>query len=161
MNQIPYKQIKTLFLDVGGTLITINYEWVCTELKKLGIFCEVSALQRAEAAARPIVSAQFQEFRQKRGLEIPELFLTKVFNQLPAGIIADERQSADVAHELIPIFFPDRKASDLWNYVLPGIREALEPRIRSALAEGLYEEEINQIIGDIFKEIESKRPEKE
>jgi HAD superfamily hydrolase (TIGR01509 family) len=101
-------------------------QWGCAELNKRGIICEVKDIQRAEAAARPIISSQFQKFRQKRGLEIPELFLTTVFSQLPTEIIADEHQSAHVAHELIPIFFSDRKASGLWTYVLPGVREALE-----------------------------------
>jgi len=126
MNKIPYKQLETLFLDVGGTLIAINFDWVCSELEKRGISCEASELQRAEAAARPIISAQRDKFQQRRGLEIPELFLTKIFNQLPAELIADERQSAHLAHELVPIFFPESKASSLWTSVLPGVREALE-----------------------------------
>lgn len=33
------------------------------------------------------------------------------------------------------------------------LREILEPRIKAALAEGLSKEEINKIIGNIFKEI--------
>ena len=41
------------------------------------------------------------------------------------------------------------------------MKEALEPKIRSALAEGLDEEEINQIVWDIFQEIKSNRGGKE
>ena len=83
MERTPYEQIKTLFLDVGGTLVGIDFEKVCVALESQGIFCEASQLQRAEAAARPGVSANFQQFRQKQGLQIPELFLTKIFVQLP------------------------------------------------------------------------------
>ena len=41
------------------------------------------------------------------------------------------------------------------------IKEVLEPKIRSALAEGLDEEEINQIIRDIFQGIKSNKGGKE
>lgn len=41
------------------------------------------------------------------------------------------------------------------------IHEVLEPKIRSALAEGLNEEEINRIIQQIFKEIGSGNSGKE
>ncbi len=41
------------------------------------------------------------------------------------------------------------------------IQEALEPKIRSALAEGLDEEEINRIIRGIFRRIGSKESGKE
>jgi HAD superfamily hydrolase (TIGR01509 family) len=126
MEKIPYNQLKTLFLDVGGTILTIDFDWVCTELNNLGIACEVNDLQRAEAAARPVISTRLQELQQRRGLEIFEFFLNIVFDQLPAEIITDESQSARIAHELLPILYPGGISSRLWSYVLPGVREALE-----------------------------------
>ena len=42
MEKVPYEQIKTLFLDVGGTLVGIDFEKVCVALESQGIFCEAS-----------------------------------------------------------------------------------------------------------------------
>ncbi len=125
MNHIPYDHITTLFLDVGGTLVGINYDRVRSALETQGIACKTSQIQRAEAAARPIVSANFQQFRQKQGLQIPELFLTTIFTQLPDSVLSKKDQSAHLAHVIMPFLFPRGKTSDLWTYVLPGVREGL------------------------------------
>ena len=50
---IPYRDIDTLFLDVGNTLISIDFNWVAEELTKRGLPSNAEALRRAEAGARP------------------------------------------------------------------------------------------------------------
>jgi HAD superfamily hydrolase (TIGR01509 family) len=126
MDKIPYGQLESLFLDVGNTMISINFDWVCLELKKKGIRCEPGILQRAESASRPIISDRMEEFKGKKGLEIPQLYLTMVFSQLPTGTISEESRISQIAAELIPVLYPEGDAMRLWSYVLPGVREALE-----------------------------------
>jgi HAD superfamily hydrolase (TIGR01549 family) len=126
MDKIPYGQLESLFLDVGNTMISINFDWVCLELKKKGVNCEPAVLQRAEAASRPIISDRMEDFREKKGLEVFQLYLTMVFRQLPAGIISGESRISQIAADLVPILFSEGNAMRLWSYVLPGVHEALE-----------------------------------
>ena len=44
MNEIDYNDIKVLFLDVGNTLMSIDYEMVCRELERNGIHCDAGML---------------------------------------------------------------------------------------------------------------------
>ena len=48
----PYAQIETVFLDVGGTLISIDFEWVAAELEARGFACNIDFLRRAEGGER-------------------------------------------------------------------------------------------------------------
>ena len=50
---IPYADIDTVFLDVGNTLISIDFDRVADELTTRRLPCEPDVLRRAEAAARP------------------------------------------------------------------------------------------------------------
>lgn len=125
MGMIPYQQLRTIFLDVGGTLVAINFDWICAELRQHGIECEPAALQRAEAAARPVISSQVNDFLNKPGAAIAELFLIRAFEQLPSGIFADHQHLVHTVQDLLPVLFPAGKSSSLWSYILPGVPEAL------------------------------------
>ena len=50
---VPYDRIDTIFLDVGNTLISIDFDWIAAELCARGFACEGAAVRRAEAASRP------------------------------------------------------------------------------------------------------------
>ncbi len=62
-NQIPYKDLKTIFLDAGNTLVSMDFAWLMEELKRCGVLCELQELRRAEAAARPKVSAELERLK--------------------------------------------------------------------------------------------------
>ena len=53
MAPVPYADIDTILLDVGNTLISIDFDWVAAALAARRWPCEPDALRRAEAAARP------------------------------------------------------------------------------------------------------------
>ena len=53
MVAVPYADIDTIFLDVGNTVISIDFDRVAEELRTRRFLCEPDALRRAEAAARP------------------------------------------------------------------------------------------------------------
>lgn len=130
MKKIPYEDIQTLFLDVGNTLISMNFDWVCSELHKLGIACEPRILQRAEAAARPIISVQADKFKENGGAERYERYLKIVLAQLPEEVLSGESQILQVARKLVPILWSGNSSKRLWTYVLPGVREAL-PQLKA------------------------------
>ena len=50
---VPYTDIDTVLLDVGNTLISIDFDRVAAELATRQLPCEPGSLRRAEAAARP------------------------------------------------------------------------------------------------------------
>ena len=52
IQRIPYRSVQTLFLDVGNTLVSMDFEWIRCELNRHGVVCSVEKLQRAEAIAR-------------------------------------------------------------------------------------------------------------
>ena len=56
LETLPLRSIDTVFLDVGNTLISIDFDWVATELTARGLAVDAETLRRAEAAARPAYS---------------------------------------------------------------------------------------------------------
>ena len=55
--EIPWDEISTLFLDVGNTLMSVDFDRVAHEVSARGLECAAPELRRAEAAARPALSA--------------------------------------------------------------------------------------------------------
>jgi len=49
---VPFEDVDTVFLDVGNTLISIDFDWVASELGTRNVACVAEALRRAEAGAR-------------------------------------------------------------------------------------------------------------
>lgn len=56
LSALPLARLAGLFLDVGGTLVTLDFEWIAVELGCFGLGFAPAEVQRAEAAARPAVS---------------------------------------------------------------------------------------------------------
>ena len=85
MTDVPWRELDTVFLDAGNTLVSIDFGWVQRELASRGVEAEVEALRRAEAAARPLVS---EAAAQRGGTEGQDAFaftLEVVLSQLPAA----------------------------------------------------------------------------
>lgn len=118
---IPYAQLETVFLDVGNTLIAMDYAWIRDELAKRGVDVPLETVQRAEAASRPAISQAIAGKLSTEGLSTFELYLKTLVTKL--GVAPDRRQT--LVGELIPVFRgPGRER--LWSYVLPGVPEALD-----------------------------------
>ena len=52
----PREAVDTLFLDVGNTLISMDFDWIAGVLAEAGLYVPAEAVRRAEAAARPETS---------------------------------------------------------------------------------------------------------
>lgn len=118
--------LKTLFLDIGGTLISIDYNWVAAEIKARGFECDTDALRRAEAAAKPEVSRRF--YSHEPGSEPVGIYayLQAMLARLqPVADTGLERVEA-LAHDLSGVLCPPGQANRLWSSVMPGVPEALE-----------------------------------
>ena len=118
---IPYDTLETIFLDVGNTLVSMDYRWICEELAKRGVSTELETLRRAEAAARPVISRAIAGEASTEGLSTFALYLKTILTHL---VDASDRIPR-LVEELLPVFLgPGRER--LWSSVLPGVPEALE-----------------------------------
>jgi len=117
---IPYPELETIFLDVGNTLVSMDYAWIREELETRGVTVELETLRRAEAAARPVISRAIARRRSTEGRHTFSLYLKTILTKLT---VPSSRISA-LSDELLPVFRgPGRER--LWSCVLPGIPEAL------------------------------------
>ena len=128
---IPYGSIKTLFLDVGNTLVSMDFEWIQYKLQQHGMVFSVEKLQRAEAVARTIIS---NELNRLKSTETEDTFrfyiITTLRNLLPSSN-TEETVIESLCSELLPVFKKRNQAQRLWSRVLPGIPEALD-RLQTA-----------------------------
>jgi putative hydrolase of the HAD superfamily len=124
--RVPYERIEVVLLDVGGTLISMDFSWVQEELRSRGIRCSRAQLERAEAAARPTVSrenaALLERGRPQLGFE---RFLALWFERLGILLGTGGLEPVRLATELSPILRPPGHSYRLWSAVLPGVEEAL------------------------------------
>jgi len=122
---IPYDQIDTIFLDVGNTLISIDFDWVARELTARGFATTGEELRRAEAAARPGYSHTFFVAGVPAGADNFFVLLRAILASLPVTSLLPAADLDALVHELKPVLRPEGKASALWKLVMPRIPEAL------------------------------------
>ena len=125
LDRIPWGALETIFFDAGNTLVSIDFDWVAEELAGCGVACEPMELRRAEAAARPSVSAGVAARAEKESLDTFTFYLELVLQNLPAGREAGADERLRVAKELTPVLRGDGKTARLWSWVIPGVRETL------------------------------------
>lgn len=118
---IPYGELEVLFLDVGNTLVSMDFQWVSDELARLGIHCGPEALRRAEAAARPVFSAAYSSRLPRDADEVYEVY----FRALVARLRPEEPHP-EVVGALKRVLCAPGMTQRLWSWPLPGVREALE-----------------------------------
>lgn len=122
---IPYRDIDTVFLDVGNTLISIDFGWVAAELCARGWACRADALCRAEAAARPGYSHRLFVTGLDAGADVFRQYLVAILSALDTtSVLSPDRLDA-LAAELRTVLRPDGRASVLWRLVMPRVPEAL------------------------------------
>jgi HAD superfamily hydrolase (TIGR01509 family) len=83
MRTIPYKQIETLFLDAGNTIVSMDFRWIADELGKRGVNTTVEALCRAEAAARPVISKKLSQLKSTELAHFFLFYLRTMLDRLP------------------------------------------------------------------------------
>jgi HAD superfamily hydrolase (TIGR01509 family) len=123
---IPFDRIDVVLLDVGGTLMSMDFTWIERELCARGVLCTRDQLERAEALARPIVSRENSMLLGRSQAAIGfERFLTLCFEQLKP-LVGFDVEPARLVAEVAPVLKPPGESDRLWTAVLPGVTEALE-----------------------------------
>jgi len=129
MKRLPLREIDTLFLDAGGTLISMDFQLIARQLAALGAPCPPESLARAEAAARPLVSKAIARGGSTETRDTFSIYVDFVLRRALPDLTASARE--ELAASLIPrIRFPGRSL-ELWSAVLPGVPQALT-RLRAA-----------------------------
>jgi HAD superfamily hydrolase (TIGR01509 family) len=125
MKKIPYKQITTLFLDAGNTIVSMDFRWISAELSKRGIRTTIKALRRAEAASRPLISKELSQLKSTELARFVHIYLRTMLKHLPK---TDMKRVQDL-DALVADLAPALKNSGtrrLWSMIMPGVPKALE-----------------------------------
>ena len=125
--------VDTVFLDVGNTLISIDFDWVAAELAERGHACGAAALLRAEAASRPAYSRRLFVEGVPPGTDLFRAYLRSIVGEVPAIAALPADAFEALLTELRAVLRPDGRASTLWRQVMPGVPEALARLARRGL----------------------------
>ena len=123
---VPYADIDTILLDVGNTLISIDFGRVAAELAARDWLCDADTLRRAEAAARPGYSEQVFVTGTRPDRSLFHSYLCAILEQAQRLGPASPTELDELVTEIAPILRPDGRASALWRMVMPGVPSALE-----------------------------------
>ncbi len=126
---VPWAELDTVFFDAGNTFLSMDFDRVAAASTEVGFHCSGSELERAEAAARPAISAALAEGRSTEGADAFRLYLGEILRCLPAAR-RSRVELESVAGSLADRLFSAGRNDLLWSRRLPGRREALE-RIRA------------------------------
>jgi len=130
---IPFDRLTALFLDLGNTLVSIDFAWVRDELDQRGVSATESELQRAEAAARPSVSRAVRQTGNSEGGDAFHRYLTAVLGGVASAAAMSDRERDGLAADLVPVLRVPGQSHRLWSTLLPGVRQTLEAFHRAGL----------------------------
>ncbi len=129
MTSTDYNALDTLFLDVGNTLITMDFSWVADTFAKEGFHVEPHILRRAEAAARPVFSRTLKGCSTE-ARDTFALYLGTVLDCLSGQRHLDHDGKERLIRKVTPILKPKNQNKKLWSQVIEGVPEALS-RLRA------------------------------
>jgi putative hydrolase of the HAD superfamily len=130
---VPYADIDTVFLDVGNTLISIDFDRVAEELATRQLVCAPDAIRRAEAAARPGYSERIFVTGVSPDRSLFHWYLCAILEKTERLAALSPSKLGELVAELGPILRPEGRASVLWRMVMPGVPEALARMQRQGL----------------------------
>ena len=118
MRDVPYAELRGLLLDLGNTLVGMDVELVSALLGAAGFPTTPEAFRRAEAAARPRLSAWIAADGTSEATGVVHV------REILRGLGVDEATRAAAAPRLLERLrsVPTER---LWSAVLPGVAGAL------------------------------------
>ena len=82
---VPWEELDTIFFDAGNTFLSMDFDRVAAVAAILGVECSGPQFERAEAAARPVLSAALAERRTTEGGGAFRFYLRATLERLPAS----------------------------------------------------------------------------
>jgi HAD superfamily hydrolase (TIGR01509 family) len=123
---IPYDNLKTIFLDAGNTLLSMDYAWIKDELLGMGIQCNVNELKRAEAAARPLLSSALEKLKSTENKKTSVFYMGSMLKKLPATSQLPENELIKIIEALLQNLQSPGWTKRFWSNLIPGAQDALE-----------------------------------
>lgn len=123
---IPYNMIKTIFLDAGNTLVSMDFSWLAKELERFDIICTVRELCRAEAAARPLVSSELKRLKSTENKQTSVFYMQSILKGLKATVEMEVKKRDEIVKHMLTTISSSGQNQRLWTYILPGVPDALE-----------------------------------
>ena len=123
--RLPLAALETLFLDAGNTLISIDFAIVADELARHGVHATPAQISRAEAAARPALSAWLARGASQQAEDTHFSFLKNLLDHLAAAHAFASEERARIAEQASARIYRPGASDELWNVPLPGVAEAL------------------------------------
>jgi len=115
---VPYGDLSGLLLDLGNTLVGMDATLVVAALEAEGVPCTPDAFRRAEAAARPALSAWLANPPTSEPASV--VYTREILTRLAVGWDDQPARAVRLAGRLRSV-----PTSRLWSTVLPGVPEAL------------------------------------
>ncbi|MBN1625468.1 MAG: HAD-IA family hydrolase [Deltaproteobacteria bacterium] len=126
MRKVPFKDIDTVFIDAGNTLLSMDYPWIKEELEKLGIGCEIDELKKAEAAARPVLSSAIEKLKSTEDRDASFFYMGSILKKLPATSGMKDHKRDEIIRALVTSLQAPGRLKRFWANLIPGVRQALE-----------------------------------
>ena len=126
VSHIPYEDLKTIFLDAGNTMVSMDYEWLKDELMRCGVSCELQELRRAEAAARPMVSSELERLKSTENQGTSFFYMRSILKGLKSTSSMSDKGLDDIINDLYKTLRAPGMIQRLWSNIIPGVPEALE-----------------------------------
>ena len=127
----PRDAIDTLFLDVGNTLISMDFDWIAGVLAEAALQVPAEAVRRAEAAARPETSRRLHTQSEREPERLFRFRIGLMLDELEARTEAradrDREALLDLLNQRLRV---ERGARKLWSMVMPRVPESLD-RLRA------------------------------
>jgi FMN phosphatase YigB (HAD superfamily) len=131
--RVPYADIDTVLLDVGNTLISIDFDRVAGELAARQWSCAPEALRRAESAARPGYSERVFVTGVRPDRSLFHSYLSAILEKTDGMAALSPDQLDALVTDVAPILRPEGRANLLWRMVMPGVPDALARMQRQGL----------------------------
>src|SRR4030042_1701355 len=125
-SHIPYKDLKTIFLDAGNTMVSMDYEWLKDELMRCGVSCELQELRRAEAAARPMVSSELERLKSTENQITSLFYMRSILKGVKSTSSMSDKGLDDIINDLYKPLRAPGMIQRLWSNIITGVPEALE-----------------------------------
>lgn len=120
ISTVPFGLIKTVTIDMGNTIVSLNYELLKDYIGIIGIISTSKQIKRAEIVARLKVASMVQKGESSESA----LFFTKYYEEILSGIGVIEGVQ-ELAIKLNRLLKNEVKTEDLWSNLLDRSEEAL------------------------------------
>ena len=118
MREVPYGELSGLLLDLGNTLVGMDATLVAEALAVEGVACTPEAFRRAEAAARPALSAWIASAAADEPTTV--VYVREMLGHLGVGVPARSVLAPRLVTHMRRL-----PTVRLGSAVLPGVPEAL------------------------------------